>query len=277
MQDVGGGGDGVGAEEELETCLLGGGYQAVGRSLVACDVHIAAGHFRGRFYAVGGGHAGVHVVAVVEAGLHHLDVVFGDGGFLGEFLAQEVGHQVKVAVEEPAHQAKGKHVAALEHRLVVHAAVGQTVFHHLGDGACHHAVGVDAHLAQVVVAGKLGLLQVFRTEAVGVDDDGGLRFGKAVLCLQGGGVHGHQHVALVAGGVYLARSDVYLESAHTGERPLRGADVGGIVGECGDAVAYRGRHRGENVSGQLHAVAAVAREAYDNLLQFFHFHLFCHK
>ena len=197
------------------------------------------------------------VGGVVEAGVHHLDVALGNERLLVELLAQESLDKAQVAVEQPADYAQGKHVAALEHALVVHAAVGQAGLNHLRHRAGHHAVGVDAHLAEVVVGGKLGLLKVFRAEAVGVDDDRGLRLCKAILCLQGGGIHGHKHVALVARGVDTARSDVHLKTRHARERALRGAYVGRVVGKRGYAVAHSGRHRGEDVAGQLHAVAGI--------------------
>ena len=170
-------------------------------------------------------------MSVVEASLHHLDVVLGDGRFLGKFLAQEVGHEVQVAVEEPADQTQRKHVAALQDGLVVQSRVGQALFHHRGQRALDHAVGVNAHLAQVVVRLKLRLLQVVGAEGVGVDDDCSLRLGVAQLRLQRRGVHRHEHVAQVTRRVHLACSDVHLEAGDARQRALRGADVSGIVGE----------------------------------------------
>ena len=216
-------------------------------------------------------------MAIVVASLNHLDITLGDGGFLGEFLTQEIVHQIQVAVEEPTNQSQSEHVTALEDGLIVHPAVSQTVFHHRRQGALHHTVGVDTHLTQVVGCGELSLLQVVGTEGVGIDDDGGLRFGKTVLCLQRGGVHRHQHITLVTGGIDLTRADMHLKTAYSRKRPLRGADVGGIVGKRRYAVAHRCRHGRENVSGQLHTIAGIAREADYYLFQFFHFQCFSHN
>ena len=157
------------------------------------------------------------VGTVVISGSDDLDVGFRDGGFLGELLPEELCHEVEVAVEEPAHESHSKHVAAFEHALVVHALVGETLLDHGGERAGHDAVGVDTHLAEVVVGGEFRFLQVVGPEGVGVDDDGGRRFGVAVLCFQGGSVHGHEHVALVTGRVHLAFAHVDLEAGHTGE------------------------------------------------------------
>ena len=212
VEHISGGSDGVGTEIEAQTGLFGSGNQAIGCGLVAGDVHIASLHLVLRLDAVCGGHAGVHVVAIVVAGLHHLDVVFGDGGLFGEFLTQEVGHQVKVAVEEPANQSECEHVAALQYRLVVHSAVGQTILDHCRERTSHHPIGVDAHLAEIVVGLESCSFKVFGSETVGVDDDGGLRLCKLVLCLECGRIHAHQHVTLITGGINPALADVYLKA-----------------------------------------------------------------
>ena len=171
-------------------------------------------------------------MSIVPTSLDDLDVGLGNGGLLGKFLAQEVGNEVQVAVEEPADQTQGKHVTAFHHRLVVHARVCQTVLDHRGQRALDDTVWVDAHLAQIVLRLELCLLQVLRTERVSIDDDGCARLGIAILRLQGSSVHRYQHIALVARGVHLASTNVYLETRYTRQRTLRGADVGRVVGEC---------------------------------------------
>ena len=71
---------------------------------------------------------------------------------------------------------------------------------------------VDTQFTQVVVALELCLLEVLGTEGVGVDDDGSLRLGILQLRLQRCSIHSHQHVTQVARRVYLAGTDVYLET-----------------------------------------------------------------
>ena len=240
VQDVGCGSDRIRTEIELHASLFGSGNQSVGSSLVSRDVHIASLLLGSGFYAVSGWHRGMGVVSIVESCLHHLDVVLCNLRFLGEFLAQEVGDKVEVAVEEPANDTECKHVAALQHRLVVHSAVSQAVLHHRSQRALHHAVRVDAHLAEIVGSLELSLLQVLRTETVCVDDDCSLWLGILVLSLEGGGVHSHQHVALVTRREHTSGTDVHLESRHTCERALRGADICRIVGERRNAITHSG-------------------------------------
>ena len=73
------------------------------------------------------------------------------GAAVGEItLADEVFGNREVAVEEPAYQTYGKHVAALQHGLVVHARVGQGGLGHRGDGHLEHLTG-DAQLGEGVV------------------------------------------------------------------------------------------------------------------------------
>ena len=215
VQDVGGWRDGVGAKVELEPGLLGGGEETVGRGLVAGDVHVASGVFLLGLYAVSGERCrGVGVGAVIVPGLNHLDVSLGHSRLLGELLTQEVVDQFEVAVEEPAHEAQGEHVAAFQHALVVHVLVLETRLDHLSDWACHHAVVVYAHLLKVVIGLELRLVKVVGSERVGVYYDSGRWLGIFVLSLQRRGVHGHEHVALVARGENLSLANVHLEAAH---------------------------------------------------------------
>ena len=242
VQDVGGRRDGVGAQKEAQPRFLGGGHQAVGRGLVARDVHVAARLLVPGVDAVSVGHRGVGVGPVVVSGLHHPHVALGQSRLLAELGLQKVVHQPQVAVEEPAHQPQGEHVAALQDGLVVHSTVGQTLAHHRRDGAGDEAIGVESHLLEVVFAVDFGLFQVGLPEAIGVDDDAGLRLGILVLSLQRGGIHGHQHVALVARSIDTALADVYLVARYARERTLRSPDVGRVVGERGDAVAHDSRY-----------------------------------
>ena len=178
---------------------------------------------------------------------------------------------------EPADEAESKHVAAFQHGLGRHTFVGQAFLDHACDGACHDAVGVDAHLAEIVIAVEVGFLQVDGAEGVGVDDDTSLWLGILILRFESSGVHGYEHVAFVARCIDFTLADVYLIARHAGERALRGADVSGIVRKCGDAVAYSGGHGGEDVAGELHTVAGVAREADHYVFQLFYFYFFCHR
>jgi hypothetical protein len=53
---------------------------------------------------------------------------------------------------------------------------------------------------------------------------------------------------------------------------LRSADIGRIIRESTDTVSDRGRNSGEDVAGQLHSVTGIAREADNDLIQFFNCH-----
>ena len=55
--------------------------------------------------------------------------------------------------------------------------------------------------------------------------------------LQGGRVHGHQGVELVAGRVDVVAAEVDLEAGDAGQGAGRGADLGGKVGKRADVVA----------------------------------------
>ena len=113
--------DRIRTQVEAQASLLGSCNEAVGRSLVTRDVHIASRNFVLGFYTIDVDGAGMGVVTIVPTSLNHFDVCLGDCWLLGELLFQEVCHEVQVAVEEPADQTQCEHVTALHHRLVVHA------------------------------------------------------------------------------------------------------------------------------------------------------------
>ena len=216
VQHVGSGSDGVGAQVELQSGFLGCGYETVGGCLVARDVHVAVGRLGLALNLIGVSHGSVCVVSVVISGADDLDVGIGNRRLLGEFLADEVFRNLQVAVEEPAHQTYGEHVAALQHGFVVHSAVGEAVLHHLRDGGSDDIL-LDAHLLDGVVCLEGGFLQVCCLEGIRVDDDAGGGLGELVLRLQGSGVHRYQYVALVARRVDLVCTDVYLEAGDAGQ------------------------------------------------------------
>ena len=114
------------------------------------------------------------VVSIVVSCLNYLYIILGNLRFLGEFLAQEVGYKIEVAVEEPAHYTESKHVAALQHRLVVHTTVSQAILYHSCQRALHYAIRVDTHLAKIILTLELCFFQVLWSETVGIDNDSGL-------------------------------------------------------------------------------------------------------
>ena len=267
VENVGGGGDGVAAQIERTTRLFGGHNQTPGRGLVTLDICVYA-----RADLVGrdavGRYGGVYVVAVVVAGAEHLGVGFVDGRFLCEFFAEHLAGALLGAVEEPAEQSQSEYIAAFEHRLEVHPLVGQSRFGHRRDGHLDH-LGRDSQFLDGVVGGEFGFAQALGAEGVDVDDDDAAGLEEAVALLEGGRIHGHEHVAGVAGSVH-AVAHAHLETADAAERALRGTDFSRIVGESRDGIAQTGRNVGENVAGKLHAVAGVARKAHGHFLELAH-------
>ena len=215
VEHVGSGSDGVRTQIELQSGFLGSSNETVCRGLVTRNVHVATGFLVLRLNTIHVDCRGVGVVTIVIACLHHLDIVLCNLRFLGKLLAKEIIDKVQVTVEEPANQSQCKHVTRLQDGLVVHSRVCQTVLHHLCQRTLDDAVGIDAHLAEVVLGLELCFLQVLRTEGVGVNDDGGLGLGVLQLCLQRGSVHSYQHVAQVAWGIDLACANVYLKTRNT--------------------------------------------------------------
>ena len=127
--------------------------------------------------------------------------------------------------------------------FVVHARVGQAVFHHLGDRGGNHIL-FDAHLLYRIIRLESGLFQIFDFwKAIGIDNNTCCRFGKLVL-----GLSTQRHSSLPIhricrpGCTLSLGTDVYLETGNTCQRALRGADICRIIGECTDVISYRSRN-----------------------------------
>ena len=136
-------------------------------------------------------------------------------------------------------------------------------------------MSLEADFGVGVIGGVLGLEQVLLAEGVDVDNGHTIALQETGVLLECGGVHRHEHVTLVAGGVNPV-ADVYLETTDAAQCPLRGTHLGRIVGKGADLVANAGAHVGENVASQLHTIAAVATEAHHDAMPELDFVLFHH-
>ena len=125
-----------------------------------------------------------------------------------------------------------------------------------------------------VVEGALGVaghLEVLGDEAAGVQHQGAAGLHVAEVPLEGGGVHGHQHVEVVTGGEDLGAGEVELEPGDPSQGPGRRPDLGRVVGESGQVVADQGTGVGELGPGELHPIAGITGETDDYRVQGFDF------
>jgi hypothetical protein len=265
VQDVRGGRDGVGAQEDRHLGGAAGRDQAVGHRGVAGDLAVTPLRQLGRLDLVLGGER-LGGLAVVPARAQGEDVGLEDGGLLAELVGEELLDRVDRAAVHPGEQPEREHVLAAlgvlladVHRL--DRADGQRAHGHLvhlerleGGGA--EGAGLVADLGEVALG-----------ELVGVDDEDAAGGQVVDVGLERRGVHRHQHVGAVPGGEDVVVRDLDLEAGDTVDRALWGADLRGVVG-LGRQVVAEGRGlRGELVAGELHAVARVARDADDHLVQ----------
>lgn len=86
------------------------------------------------------------------------------------------------------------------------------------------------------------------------------------LALRGAGSC-DQHVAEIAGVDLPVGAEVNLETRNARDGALRGADLGGIVGEGRNAVAQQRRRVREECTCELHSVARVSREPDHDVVQ----------
>ena len=177
------------------------------------------------------------VVAVGQG----FDVGLGDVGLLGKLGLEHRHGVVERTVEEPADEAEGEHVLATQGGLVVEAILCQSVAHHGGDGGGHdlHLVR-ESELLDRVVGLEFGLVEVALGEGVRVDDDDGAFAQILDVDLERGGVHGHEHIGLVTGGVDLLCAQMDLKAGDAAECSLRRANFGRVVGKGGNVVPENG-------------------------------------
>ncbi len=266
MEDVRRRGDRVGAQEEGQPALGGGGDEPPRRGRVPGDVHVLPRLQHGRTDLVGRFEE-LGRLAEVEAGLEGAEVCLFDHGIGREALFDPLLGTLGRAGVEPADQPEGEEVlgpfgvTGLDAGLLAHLGGDR------GHGNLIDGVGGERTVAEG--AGRVpGLGQVPFVERIDVDDEGGTGRKRGCVGLQGSRVHGHQHIGVVARSQDVVIGDVDLEGRYTGQGPRRCADLGGEVGERGQVVAEQGRGCGEPVTGQLHAVAGVAGEANDDAVEY---------
>ena len=262
MEDVGGGSDRVGAQEQGKAAALGSGDETHGEGVVAGQVPVrAGGELRGRDLVSRG---------LIRLGGFAVRVTRAKGQLvrLGD-LALELGvdpaeRAVHRAAEEPVAHAEGEEVLGPVDGLGVEANLL-----HGGLGQLEQVDGENAVARERTVLQRirrdLGLLEVDLGKAVGIDDQdaAGLEVGE--VGLERGGIHGDQDIDRVARGEHVAGRKVHLETGDPGEGALRSTDLGGEVRERGEVVAEKRRRVGELAARHLHSVARVAAEADDRV------------
>jgi hypothetical protein len=265
VQDVGGGRDRVGAEEQRQPRPPRRGHQAVRQGEVAGDVAVRAGLDAGRLDLVldrerlGG-------LAVVPAGLEGRDVRPHDLGLAGELGLQELDRSLQRPVVEPGEQAEGEHVLGPLGLLAADLEVLEGLHGHRGDRHRVDVVGRErAVLQRALVVADPG--EVPLAELVGVGDDVSPARQVAEVGLESGRVHRHQDIRRVARGQDVVVGEVELEAGHARQGAGRGADLGGEVRQRGKVIAEGRRLLREPVSRQLHAIAGVARETDNDTVE----------
>ena len=267
VEDVGGRGDRVGAEHDVEAGLHAAGDQPVGQGQVAADVAVDPWRHRSRLHFVLDDE-GLGGLAEVPPGLERRDVGVADVRDLGEPLAEEVDRGLGRPAVHPRQQPEREHVLGPGGVLARQAELLDRLDGH--PGQVHRE---DLEVAQLVVGVTerrervrrvAGLGQVAVAEVVGVHDDRRALGQVGQVGLERGRVHRDQHVGSVARGEDVVVGEVHLERRDTGQRALGCADLRGEVRQRHQVVAEGRRLLGEPVSGQLHPVPGVAGEPDDD-------------
>ncbi len=110
------------------------------------------------------------------------------------------------------------------------------------------------------IAVVAGLRQVPVGEGIAVDDEDPTRREIVEIRLQGGRVHGDEHVRRVARREDVVVGEMELEARDARKGARRGPDLRRKVRVRGEVVPEHGRLGGEPAAGQLHPVAGVPGE-----------------
>ena len=259
MQDIGGGGDGVAGVEEGQAREVRGRHEAEGRRLVPADVAVDAG------LDIGGGNlvALVYELAGLAkgvAGAEGAQVRLEHDGVALELVGGPANDGVHGAAEEPEDEPEGVEVARAEAFLGAKLKAVEGCGVVAGDVDPHEAIGREGPIIERIAL-VAGLAQVGRVELAFVDDEEAAADEIAKIRLEGGGVHRHERVRVVARGVDVVAGERELEAGHAGERAGRCANFGGVVGQGGEIVPVDGCGTSELRTGELHPVAGVTGKA----------------
>ena len=270
VQQLGGGRDRVAGEHERQAGPDAGGQQAERGGRRAVDVAVGAGRDVGRRVdavldvdQLGG-------LAEVPAGAEGGEVGLQRARLVDELAPQPVLGRLRRAVVEPRDDAEREQV------LGAPRVARRDALHRLGRARRQRrhrdpdqVVAVErAVLERVGLVARL--LQVALAERVLVGDHRPALGERRQLAAQRGGVHGDEHVRLVARREDVLRREVDLERGDAGERAGRRADLGREARERREVVAVLGGGVREAAAGELHAVTRIARKADDYPLACLH-------
>ena len=265
VEDVGGRGDGVRPEVERQAAQLGGSYQAPRQRRVAVDVRVGAG-FQGRCLHYDPLGAQLRGLPVGVSGVERRPVGGDDQVLASELGLDPVQRRFDGAAVHPRQQAEGEEilgpvgVPGFDAELGT-GLLGQRRHGNLDEPIAHQVLAFEG----VVV--KPGLGQVSLLEGVPIDDQRSAGNQGLEIRLQRRRVHGHQHVGGVARGGDVMVRDVDLKRRDPGHGAGWSPDLSRILRQRGQVVAEHGTGIGEPVARQLHAVARVAGEPDDDLVE----------
>ena len=265
MEDVRGGRDRIGAQEERERRLDACGDEPERERLVPGDVPVRPGRQRrGRDLVVHG--EALARLAEGIAGVEGARIRLGDLRALRELLGDELDRALGRPRVEPRHKPEREHVLR-----ALRLAVRETGALDRLEGQRRERHVVDLELVERTVLERVrrvaGLLQVAVAERVAVHDQRAALRQVLQVRAQRGRVHRDEHVRRVARGEDVVVGVVDLEARDPRKRPRRRPDLGRKVGQRREVVAEERGLACEAPTGQLHAVAGVAGEPDDHVLE----------
>src|SRR5580692_3864962 len=269
VKNVGSRRDGIRAEEQRDSGLLRRGDKSEGERGIAADIAIDARRQLGwrNFVAdlkrFGG-------FAETVAGLHRELIGGNQLRLVLEFIVEIAEGRLHGAVVEPVAHSESEEILAAVHALRVQADIFQRGAGELGELNGKKTIAIEGMIFERA-DGNLRLAQIAFSEVIGIDDEDAVGFQVRQVHFERGGIHGDQDVHAVSGSVHIARGEMDLEAADTGQSAGGGANLGRVVGKRGQVVAVQGDRIGELAASDLHAITRVTAEADDRFVYGFSF------
>ena len=174
------------------------------------------------------------VGGIVETVLKYLPV----RGYRFRMLLREFSFEIGVDIVQgpviyEACHAQGEHVLALVHRFLVHPEILEALFGERGDRGDDKVAVLHMELQERIVGLESGLAQACFIEGVRIHENHGIALAPFGIGHERGGIHRHEQVAEITGGVNRGIAYMNLESRHSGDRSVRCADFCGVIGKSG--------------------------------------------
>ena len=241
-------------------------HQAHGQRLVAHDVAVNTGlHLR--LVDDIGGPDRLDGFAVTEARLQRPQVRLYYFRPLLELGFDEFLSGVQRAAIEPVQDSQGKHVGGTRHQFIRQIQILDGSGNEPGHIGLHQLVIAYNFLVFQGIGFPARQIQVPPVKIGRIGNDQPVFAQIRQVHFQGGGIHRHENIRLVTGGLDVLTRKLQLERTDPGQRSCGGTYFRGVVRQCGQVIAHNGSGLCKLAAGELHSISGVASKTDCDPLQ----------